>query len=68
MCTKYFTIDNLLEVFHLAIDSRRHGVKRSSLILLFFIAKSSSSLRNIIYIYKVCHSDVHDPVSKHLHA
>ena len=39
MCTKYFMIDNLLEVFHLAINSPRHGVERSSLILPLFIAE-----------------------------
>ena len=39
MCTKYFMIDNLLEVFHLTIDLCCHGVEWSSLILPFFIAE-----------------------------
>jgi hypothetical protein len=48
MCTKYFMIDNLLEVFHLAIDSRCHGQVLSSLSLLpkfIFIAIYHKCLR-----------------------
>ena len=39
MCTKYFMIDNLLEVFHLTVDLCCHGVEWSSIILPSLLLK-----------------------------